>query len=159
MVWTSTVECQWVQFSISLISWAVWSWAFVYVGSLYVFAFWLLLGLSLMGLSLELVNWGSLHPPRLVFSCADVDRLCWSWFFSVYKVLRLLSRSCSVVCSESFLHYLVVFPDQSWISLVWLPLLSSPSSIVICWWFLCWWVSSSSRCTGVHHSHLGSSLE
>ena len=76
----------------------------------------------------------------------------------VYNVLRLLSHSCSVVCSECFLHYLVVFPDQSWISLVWLPLLSSPSSIVICWWFLCWWVSSSSRYPGVYSFHLFLSL-
>ena len=86
--------------AVSLISWARWSWAVVYVGSPCVFGFWLLLDLSLMGLSLELVNWGSLHLSCLVFYCADVDRLRWRWFFCVYKVLRFLSHSCSVVCSE-----------------------------------------------------------
>ena len=86
--------------AVSLISWAHWSFAVVYFGSLYVFGLWLLLGLSLMGPSLELVNWVSLHPPYLVLCCTDVDSLCWSWFFCVYKVLRLLFHSCSVVCSE-----------------------------------------------------------
>ena len=101
--------------AVSLISWARWSWAVVYVGSLYVFWFWLLLGLPLVGPSLQLVNWGSLHPPHLVFCCAGVDRLCWSWFFCVYKVLRLLSCFCLVVGSGYFLHHLVVFPDWSWV--------------------------------------------
>ena len=41
---------------------------------------------------------------------------------------------------------------------MWLPLPSSPSSIVICCWSLCWWVSFSSRCTCVHSSQLASSL-
>ena len=91
-----------VRFSgvVSLFSWAHWSWALIYVGSLYVFGFWLMLGLCLVGLPLQLVNWGSLHPPHLVFCCAGVARLCWCWFFCVYEVLRLLSGSCSVVCSE-----------------------------------------------------------
>ena len=87
-------------FSFKLLENLVLNFWLLFVGSLYVFGFWLLLGFSLMGLSLELVNWGSLHLPCLVFCCADVGRLCWSWFFCVYKVLRLLSRSCPVVCSE-----------------------------------------------------------
>ena len=136
--------------AISLIFWAPWSWAVIYVGSLYVFGFWLWLGLSVVGHSLKLANWGSLPLPLLAFCCAGMGRLCWSWFFRVYKVLRLFSCSCSVVCS----HYLVVFPDQSRVELVWLPLPPSPCSVVICWWFLCWWVSSSSRYSGVHSFHL-----
>ena len=43
---------------------------------------------------------------------------------------------------------------MSCVELVWLPLPPSPSSVVICWWFLCWWVSSSSRYPGVHSFHL-----
>ena len=124
-----------------LISWSYWSWAVVSVGSVYVFGFWFLLGLSLMGLSHQLVIWGSVCPPPLVFCCAGVGRLRWSWFFHVYKVLRLFSCSCSVVCS----HYVVVSPDRSWVEFVWLPLPPSPSSVVICCWYLCWWVSSSRR--------------
>ena len=91
-----------VRFSgtISLISQPYWSWAVNYVGSLYVLGFWLLLGLSLMSLSHQLVIWGSVCPPPLVFCCAGVGRLCWSWFFCVYKMLRLFSCSCSVICSE-----------------------------------------------------------
>ena len=91
-----------VRFSgtVSLISRSYWSWAVVYVGSVYVFGFWFLLGLSLVGLSHQLVTWGSVCPPPLVFCCAGVGRLCWSWFLHVYKVLRLFSCSCSVVFSE-----------------------------------------------------------
>ena len=91
-----------VRFSgaVSLISWARWSWSVAYVVSVYIFGFWLLLGLSLVGPSLQLVNWGSLHPPPPLFCCAGVGRLCWSWFFRVYKVLSILSCSCLVVCSE-----------------------------------------------------------
>ena len=91
-----------VRFSsaVSLISWACWSWAVIYVGSLYVLGFQFLLSLSLVGLSYQVVIWGSVCPPRLVFCCAGVGRLCWSWFFHVCKVLRILSCSCSVVCSE-----------------------------------------------------------
>ena len=59
--------------------------------------FWLLLGLSLVGPSHQLVVWGSVCPPPLVFCCASVARLCWSWFFHVYKVFAC---SCSVICSE-----------------------------------------------------------
>ena len=90
-----------VRFSgtVSLISSARRSWAVIYVGSWYVFGFWLLLGVSLVGLSLQKVNWESLHLPRLLFCCAGVDGLCWSWLFCVYMVLRTLSRSCSIVCS------------------------------------------------------------
>ena len=134
-----------VRFSgaVSLISWACWFWAIIYVGSLYFFGFWLLLGLSLVGPSLQLVNWGSLCPPCLVLCCAGMDRLCWSWFFGLYEVLRLLSHSCSVV-----------FPDRSWVELVWLTLPPSPSSAVICWLCLCWWVSSSSRYSGIHSFYL-----
>ena len=89
-----------VRFSavVSLISWAYWSWAIIYVDSLYVFGFSLLLGFSLVGPSLQLVNWWSLHPPCLVFCCAGVDRLFWIWFFRVYNVLSLLSRSYSIFC-------------------------------------------------------------
>ena len=128
-----------VRFSgtVSLISQSYWSWAVVSVGSVYVFGFWFLLGLSLVGLSHQLVIWGSVCPPPLVFCCAGVGRLCWSWFFHVYKVLRIFSCSCSVVCSEYFLHCLVVFPDRSWGELVWLPLPPSPSSVLSCWCFLC----------------------
>ena len=90
-----------VRFSgiVSLISRSYWSWAVVYVGSVYVFGFRFLLGLSLVGLSHQLVIWGSVYLPPLVFCCAGVGRLCWSWFFHVYKVLRLFSSSCSVVYS------------------------------------------------------------
>ena len=114
------------------------------------FGFWFLLGLSLVGLSLQVVIWGSVCPPPLVFCCAGVDRLCWNWFFRVYKVLRLFSCSCSVVCS----HYLVVSPDRSWVVLVWLPLPPSPSSVLSCWCFLCWWFSSFQRYPGVHSFYL-----
>ena len=86
--------------AVSLISWARWSWAVVYVGALYVFGFWLLLGLSLVGPCHQLVNWGSLSPPALVICCASGGRLCWSWFFRMYKVLRIFSCSCPVICSE-----------------------------------------------------------
>ena len=122
----------------------------VYVGSAYAFGFWLLLGLSFVGPSHQLVIWGSVCPPPLVFCCAGVGRLCWSWFFRVYKVLRLFSCSCSVVCS----HYLVVSPDRSWVELVWLSLPPSPSSVLSCWCFLCWWVSSSRSYPGVHSFYL-----
>ena len=97
--------------TVSLSSWSYWSWAVVYVCSVYVFGFWLLLHLSLLVPSHQLVIWVSVCPPPLVFCCAGVGRLCWGWFFHVYKVVRLFSYSCSVVCS----HYLVVFPDRSWI--------------------------------------------
>ena len=66
----------------------------------------------------------------------------------------ILSCFCSVVCSEEFLHPLVVFPDRSCVELMWLPLPPSTSSVVICWWSLCWWVSSSSSYPGVHSFHL-----
>ena len=80
----------------SLISQSYWSWAVVYAGSVYVFGFWFLLGLSLVGPSHQLVIWGSVCPLPLVFCCAGVGRLCWNCFFCVYKVLRLFSCSCSV---------------------------------------------------------------
>ena len=68
------------------------------------------------------------------------------WGFSLALVqLFVLSK---------FLHHLVVFPDRSYVELVWLPLPPSLSSVVICWWFLCWWVSSSSRYPGVYSFHL-----
>ena len=73
----------------SLISWTCCSWAVIYVGSLDVFGFSLLLGLSLVGPWFQLVYWGWLHPPCLVCYC----------FFCLSKVRRLLSCSCSVVCS------------------------------------------------------------
>ena len=97
---------------VSLIPWTWCSWALVYVSSLDVFGFWLLLGVSLGGPSLQLVTWGSLSPPHLVCCCAGAERLCQRWFFSLYTVLRLLSRYCSVVCSGYFLHHLVI-PDWS----------------------------------------------
>ena len=37
---------------------------------------------------------------------------------------------------------------------MWLPLLPSPSSLLICWCFLCWWVSSSRRYPGVPSFYL-----
>ena len=37
---------------------------------------------------------------------------------------------------------------------MWLPVPLSPSSVLICWWFLCWWVSSSRRYPGVHSFYL-----
>ena len=43
---------------------------------------------------------------------------------------------------------------MSWVELVWLPLPPSPSSVVICWWFLCWWVSRPGRYPGVHSFYL-----
>ena len=90
-----------VRFSgtVSLISRSYWSWTVVYVASVYVFGFWFLLGLCLVGLSHQLVMWGSAFPPPLVYSCGGVGRLCCSWFFHVYKILRLFSCSCPVVCS------------------------------------------------------------
>ena len=90
-----------VRFSgtVFLISKAYWPWGVVYVGSVFIFGFWLLLGLSLVGPSHQLVTWGSVCPLPLVFCCAGVGRLCWSWFFHVYKVLRLFSCFCSVVFS------------------------------------------------------------
>ena len=90
-----------VRFSgtVPLIFQAYWSWAVDYVGSVYVLGFWLLLELSFMGLSHQLVIWGSVCPLPLVFCCAGVGRLCWNSFFCMYKVLRLFSCSFSVVCS------------------------------------------------------------
>ena len=79
--------------------WTCCSWDFIYIASLDVCGFWLFLCYSLVGPSLQLVDCGSLCPPHLVRCCAGADRLCWSWFFSVSKVMRLLSRYCSVVCS------------------------------------------------------------
>ena len=73
-----------VRFSgtVSLISWAYWSWAVVYVGSMYVFGFWLLLGLSLVDSSHQLVNWGhSFH--HLLFSFGQVWAGCVGAGYSV----------------------------------------------------------------------------
>ena len=103
--------------AVSLISWTCCSWYAVYIGSLYVFGFWLLLGLSLVGPSLQLVNCGSLHPPHLVCCCAGADRLCQSWFFCLSEVLRLVYCYCSVVSSLLFLHHLVIIPDWSWVEI------------------------------------------
>ena len=88
-----------VRFSgtVSLIPRAYWSWAVVSVGSVYVFGFWLLLGLSLVGPSHQLVNWGSVCPLPLIFCCARVGRLCWSWFFQCvqgFEAFVLLLFSC-----------------------------------------------------------------
>ena len=137
--------------AVSLISWALWFWAVIYVGSLYVFGFWLLLGLYLVGPSLELVNWGSLHQPCLVFCCgicvkADSAVCTRFWGFSLTLV--------HVFVLSNFSTILLYFQMSPGLWLVWLPFPPSPSSFVICWW-----VSSSSRCTGLHHSHLTSSLE
>ena len=54
--------------AVSLITWTSCSWDALYavcVGSLDVTGFWLLLSCSLVGSSLQLVDWGSLHPPHL----------------------------------------------------------------------------------------------
>ena len=40
-------------------------------------------------------------------------RLCWSWFFSLSWVIRLLSHYCSLVCSGWSLHNLVLIPYLS----------------------------------------------
>ena len=80
--------------AVSLISWICCSSVVIYVGSLYVFVFWLLLGLSLVGPPLQLVNWRSLCPPPLVFCCAGVDSLYWSWFFCLYDDLRFSLLFC-----------------------------------------------------------------
>ena len=65
--------------------------------------------------SLVLVNWGSLHPPHLVFCCADVRQvllkqivLCVPGFEAS---LSLLFSCLFWVISPLF----IVFPDQSWI--------------------------------------------
>ena len=50
---------------VSLIFWVCWSWAVIYVGSLYVFVFWLLLGLSFVGPSFHLVNWVRVTPSTM----------------------------------------------------------------------------------------------
>ena len=71
-----------------------------------------------------------------------------------FEASLLLLSSC-LFWVISLLLYFQICPG---LRLVWLPLRSSPA-VVICWWFLCWWVSSSSRCTCVHCSHLASSLE
>ena len=63
--------------SVSFITWTWCSWVALYafyVGSLDVIGFWLLLGHSLVGPSLQLVDWGSLYPPRLVCCCAGASR-------------------------------------------------------------------------------------
>ena len=61
--------------SVSLIIWTGWFWdaldAF-YADSLDVIGFWLLLGISLVGPSLQLFDWGSILPPHLVCCCAGV---------------------------------------------------------------------------------------
>ena len=80
--------------AVSLISWTHWPWAVVYIGSLYVFGFWLLLGVSLVGPSLQLVNWGSLHPPpmcsvvKVWTGCIEADSsVCTRfWGFSLILV-------------------------------------------------------------------------
>ena len=64
-----------VRFSgaISLISWAWRSWDAlyaIYVGSLDIIVFWLLLGHSVLDTSLWLVDWRPLCPPCLVCCCA-----------------------------------------------------------------------------------------
>ena len=46
----------------------------------------------------------SLSPP-LVFCCAGVGRLCWSWFFSVYKVLRLFSCLVHLFVFTIYLYF------------------------------------------------------
>ena len=51
--------------AVSLISWTCCSWGDIYVGSLDVTAFWLSLGHSLFGPSLQLVDWGSLCTSHL----------------------------------------------------------------------------------------------
>ena len=59
--------------AVSLISWTCFFWdalSAIYVGSLYVIEFWLLLGHSLVRTSLRLVDCGSLRPRHLVCCCA-----------------------------------------------------------------------------------------
>ena len=65
-----------VRFSgtVSLISQSFWSCAVVYVGSVYVFGCWFLLGLSLVGLPHQLVIWGSVCPH--LFSVVQVWAGC-----------------------------------------------------------------------------------
>ena len=67
-----------VRFSgaVSLISWMWCSWEayVVYIGFLDVIGVWLLLGLSLVGPSLKLVDCGSLHPRCLVCYCVGGAR-------------------------------------------------------------------------------------
>ena len=100
--------------TVSLISWARWSWAVVYVHSLYFFGFWLVLGFSLVGPSLQLVNWGPVHP-HVLYSVVQM----WT---GVLKLILLcvqgFEASLSLLFSCLFwviFHYLLVFLDQSWI--------------------------------------------
>ena len=144
-----------VRFSgaVSLISWACWSWAVIYGGSLYVFGFWLLLGLSLVGPSLQLANWGSLHPPHLVF-CHVGGAGCVEAFSSACPIFWGFSLAIvQMFVLGNFSTIELYFQIGPCWSLVWLPLPPSPSSIVIFWCFLCWWLSSSSRYTVVPTSH------
>ena len=67
--------------AVSLISWSYWPWALVSVGSVYVFGFWFLLGLSLVGLCHQLVIWGAV--PHLLCSVVQVWAGCVGAGFSV----------------------------------------------------------------------------
>ena len=84
-----------------------------------------------------------------VGACSSMCTRFWGFSLAIVKLFAL----------SNFSTIYLYFQISPGLRLVWLLLPSSPSSVVICWWFLCWWVSSSSRCTGLHHSHLTSSLE
>ena len=99
----------------------------VYVGFVCVCGFWFLLGLSLVGLSHQLVIWGSVCPPPLVFCCAGVGRLCWSWFFHGFEAFLLLLFSCLFWVISS------LFSCISRYVLGWVSVTSTPSFTFCCY--------------------------
>ena len=110
--------------AVSLITWTWCSWDALYAfyaGSLDVFGFLLLLGLSLLGPSLQLFDWGSLWPPHLVCSCEGADRLCQSWFFRLTKVILPLSRYFPLICLGGFSTIELYFQIGPGRRLVWVP--------------------------------------
>ena len=77
------------------------------------------------------------HPASLLESplYSLPIRLCWSWFFCLSKVIRLLCCYCSVVSSGWFLYNWVVIPDWFWeeVSVTSFTLLPSCRSPILMW--------------------------
>ena len=93
--------------------------------------------------------------PHLLFSVVQVWTGCVGAGSSMYT--RFWDISLALVqwflLSNFSTVYLYLWINP-WLWLVWLPLSPSPSSVLICWWFLCWWVSSSKRYPDVHSFYL-----
>ena len=87
----------------------------------------------------------------LLCSCGQVVLELVFPFVQGFEAFLLLFFSCLFLV---ILHYLIVFPERSWVELVWHSLPPSPSPVLSCWCYLCWWVSSSRRYPGVHSFYL-----